>query len=373
VVLPGGPLTLLPDARLDRLRDRYVLIGADEANLGGNVRWATLDAAAGQLGAEHTTLVETAHKGLWFALAGTAAPGDAVLAGVGLLGATPGDLEIHVVSQPADGSAAAMPGGQSTSPAVATLPGGALPGARPLVAMASSRLGMAAALAWVDAKKGAVMLAALGGNGQPVTAPQLVDTAPAFGCLSFTPSGKDELTLGYYKYVDANATTPSWVIAEVRESGAIDSTLTLTLESADARCPLVTATDNGYAMAWQDSAGSWLGVYDSRTNRLQTYPFASALDFHGADLQPPLVGLAPLGKEFAVVLAKARSAELWRLDPVGSRRPGALGFPSLQGDMGGISSLPVAGSLYATYADYTAIDGGVGTSGQRYFVKASCF
>jgi hypothetical protein len=40
--------------------------------------------------------------------------------------------------------------------------------------------------------------------------------------------------------------------------------------------------------------------------------------------------------------------------------------------MGAISSVPVGGGLYVTYADYTAVDGGVGTAGQRYFLQATC-
>ena len=83
------------------------------------------------------------------------------------------------------------------------------------------------------------------------------------------------------------------------------------------------------------------------------YPFASASTFGGANLQPPFAGLAPFGTDYGVLLARPLDAELWRIDQTGNRRPGAVIFPSINGNLGTVSALPVNG-LIATYADYTS-------------------
>jgi hypothetical protein len=108
----------------------------------------------------------------------------------------------------------------------------------------------------------------------------------------------------------------------------------------------------GHAIVWQDVAGSWISIFDRRTDRLRSVPFAAATDFGGPTLQPPLVGLAAFGSDFGVLVARPRSVELWRLDEAGVRRPGALIFPSLVGEIGAVSAVPSGGVLAATYADY---------------------
>jgi hypothetical protein len=40
--------------------------------------------------------------------------------------------------------------------------------------------------------------------------------------------------------------------------------------------------------------------------------------------------------------------------------------------MGQISTVSVPGAVYATYADYSS-SSAVGTDGQRFFVKVTCF
>ena len=71
------------------------------------------------------------------------------------------------------------------------------------------------------------------------------------------------------------------------------------------------------------------------------------------------MGLAPFGTDFGVLLARPLDVELWRIDDMGNRRPGALIFPSVNGTFGSVSALPpspamVGGPLVATYADYTS-------------------
>src|SRR5438270_11846270 len=77
--VPGTPLTLLPDARLDVIGAGYALIGYDP---GANaVRWAM--GSEGALGTEHAFGLPAGVMNPVFAMAGTptGAPGDTVLIG----------------------------------------------------------------------------------------------------------------------------------------------------------------------------------------------------------------------------------------------------------------------------------------------------
>jgi hypothetical protein len=147
--------------------------------------------------------------------------------------------------------------------------------------------------------------------------------------------------------------------------------------------PWKTEPSTGYAFAWQDASGSWLTVHVARSNdgmtpnRFNNYPFASATDFGGPDLQPPIVGLSafPAGAsqstkvDFGVVFQRTRSVEVWRLGSDGVRRPGALLLPSQEGTMGDASSVTVGERLVVTYADYAP----AAQTGRRLLVDASCY
>jgi hypothetical protein len=246
------------------------------------------------------------------------------------------------------------------------------------VAMGSARPGMNAALSWSSG--GALAAGIFGGDGQSVRFASLQGDPSLSSCNSFVP-GRDDITFAAFtgsppvtSGAAGSSQTLSWSIVEMHQDGTVDSPLSLPLPPVvNPTCAQQAATDAGYAVVWQDAQGSWLGSYDMASNRFLTSLFAAAADFGGADLQPPLAGVAQVGGgDLAVVLAEATSAEVWRLSG-GARRPGALQLPSALGQMGAISSVPgVGGGLYVTYADYTAVDGGVGTAGQRYFLQATC-
>jgi len=135
-------------------------------------------------------------------------------------------------------------------------------------------------------------------------------------------------------------------------------------------------------MVWQDYSGSWLSVYyppcdpadtskpcdGNERGQVISYPFASSTDFGGPDLQPPLRGLAMFGTDYAVVLERTLSVELWRLDGGGRRRNGALVFPSQAGDPGRVSSVTRSGLLTSTYADFAGA-----STGRRIIVDAQCY
>ncbi|HTB60125.1 MAG TPA: hypothetical protein VLC06_19765 [Polyangia bacterium] len=368
VTLAGTPLTLLQDARLDQVGQGYYLLGSD----GANVRWAAVS-SEGTLSGEEAQPLPPGVTSAYYAVAGVETPGDTVL--VGYLGtdAAGANGGLAVIAFPADGSPPAAP-----ATTVVNFPGG-VPAASSVV-MISSRAGMNAGLAWIDSGSGQVMFATVDGTGAKTGAPVATSTSsgPPFSCLAFS-AGKDDLTVLYY----AQTTTipgPGWIIAEANEGGAVDSTTELGLPMGTG-CAVVSPTATGYGVSWQDTEGDWLAEYmpQKAPNPLSlSYPFASAADFGGSNLQPPIAGLAPFGTDFGVLLARPLDVELWRIEDTGSRRAGALIFPSIAGNFGTVSALAPSpfmaeGPLVATYADYTSPVGASQPTGGRLFLNAVCY
>jgi hypothetical protein len=360
-VVLGSALTLLPHARLDALGASFALIGADAD--GATARWATFDPTAGALGAEASAPLPSGAAGPWLALASGQAPGDTLLSAFAVSQGDDAELHMAVVdtaSPPATAPAA--------GPVYAVSHGALANGATPMVALAASRSGPHAMLAWVDVTAGAVMTLLLSAGGEPIGTPTMVEAAPRFACLGFAP-GKSALTLVYHKYADTMTTTPHYVIRELRETGELDSSLELIVGNRAATCPQLTPTDAGYAIAFQDDEASWLGVYDDSSGAFTINPFVAAVTFGGASAQPPLAGLAPAGADFEVLFDRAHGGELWRVTSSGGRRSGSIPFPNAQGTIGDISSQPNSGVMTATYADYSDASG---TAGQRHFVRVTC-
>jgi hypothetical protein len=370
VTLVGTPLTLLPDARLDQVGDGYFLLGSD----GSNVRWAAVS-ADGTLSGEQAQPLPPGVSSAYFAVAGVAAPGDTVL--VGYLGtdAASGGGGLAVIAFPASGAPPTAP-----ASTVVPFPGGIPPASS--VAMISSRNGMNAGLAWVDDVAHQVMVTTVNGLGMTTGAPVATSSSsgPPFLCLGFS-AGKDDLTVIYHAGTTAlKNQPPGWVIAEANEAGSVDSTTVLGLSGPmSIGCALVSPTAGGYGITWQDTEGAWLAEFVSQGMTLSTsYPYASAAGFGGSNLQPPLVGLAPFGADFGVLLARPLDVELWRVDEMGNRRAGALIFPSINGTFGIVSALApspatAGGPLVATYADYTSPAGAPTPAGGRLFINAVCY
>jgi hypothetical protein len=352
----------LADVRLDRVGDGFFLLGVDK----DLVRWVHLDSQR-NAGKEQSAPVPATRKlGPWFAAVGRNTPGDTILIAYGTTATNGMDLDITVVAAAADGSVA--PGAGTV---VTTIIGGAKAGAAtPQVALATSQSGTSAGLAWTAAGDGWLTALVLGGDGQAVGAAFSIDQIARVSCVGFVP-GKDDLSLAYYQYQSDSDTQPKWVIVEIDESGMF-STLALDFTDQSPSCPFLLSTSGGYALAWQSAAGSTLGTYDSGKNHFDDHLFAGAVEFGGPTLQPPLAGLGQAGSDFAVVVARVGAGQVWRVSAGGARVSGALIFPSESGNLGAISSVPVMGTLFSTYADYPA---GVSTTdprGQRYLVETTC-
>lgn len=368
--LAGSSLTLLKGARLDVIGSQYALMGQDRSDDANSIRWASLDDHGMVMGDEHAYGLSTDLKNPLFAMAGAQAPGDTVL--IGTVGADGAKGQLSMVAIPANGSAPAGPAAVAYE-----FPNG-VPSA---VAMVSSRNGVHAALAWVDDVAEQVFYAAVDATGALVGSPTPVASAQgSFRHLQFT-GGNDAATIAYYstELNTGKVQGAGWVIAEANESGAIDSSVSLAFSGAPPEHPaVVTATGEGYAIAWQDDSGDALMIYRTAAQNAAppVHAFASSSDFGGATLQPPLVALSAFGTDFGVVFQRDHDAELWRLDGMGGRRSGALIFPSAHGNMGDVSTVRAPGNgavLAATYADYTAGDAASGPRGDRLFVTATCY
>jgi hypothetical protein len=369
VAVPGSPLTLLSDAQLERVGASYALTGADADH--ATARWALFDPTAGALGPEQSLALPPAGAGPWLTVSSEQTSGDTALVALAIAAANGADAELHVVAVPTSSPPVAAP---PLGPALAVVKNGFANGAAPTVALGASRSGPHAVLAWIDPSDpmgAAVTTLVLSAAGEPIGTPAVLESLPKAACLGFAP-GKGALTLVYEKFGDAKASLANFMITELRDAGDVDSTLELILDHA-ASCPRLTPTDVGYALAFQDSEGSWLGVYDAGTNGFAINPFAAAVSFGGPSLQPPLAGLAPAGADFAVLLDRAHGGELWRVTSTGGRRAGQLLLPSASGMIGAISAVPDSQSITATYADYaTGGAAGTGPVGQRYFVTMAC-
>ena len=363
IALPDTtPLSLLPNVRADRVGNGIVLIGSDATA----VRWLTID-ENGVAGSEQSLPLPAGTTKVHTALAQASAPGDRVIVGLEISVMAGTATELHFIAAPIDGTPAPLPG-----PAVLTF----ARGVTPVVAMGTAKSAMVAGLGWLDPDTGLPMYALVDGQGGIVDqAMNPVDTDPAAGyaCLGFT-AGEGEATLSYLRYPTAALAPPTWVIADYGPGTGV-STLRLTVGQPGADmigCALTIPTTfaGGYAMAWQDYSGSWLSVYYGRpTDEVRSYPFASSTDFGGPDLQPPIRGLATFGADYGVVLERARSVELWRVDGAGVRRDGALVYPSRAGDLGRVSSVTTqSGRLTSTYADFTGA-----SAGRRLIVDAQCY
>src|SRR6185312_3184515 len=96
--LPGTPLTLLANARLDQVGGGYFLLGNDDTAL----RWGAVSADGSTLTGEQSYALPSEATALYYAMAGLESPGDTVLLGY-LRTATSGTgAELAVLALPAE-------------------------------------------------------------------------------------------------------------------------------------------------------------------------------------------------------------------------------------------------------------------------------
>ena len=213
------------------------------------------------------------------------------------------------------------------------------------------------------------------GQAQLVGDPAAIEAPSDLGyrCLGFGP-GKAELTIGYQRNPAVQLTGPTWMTADVAVGGGINTfSLYVAQLGGDMGCARTALYNNGglpeYAIVWQDVSGSWLSVYyGEQSGIVKSFPFSSATDFGGADLQPPIRGVATFANDFGVLFARRHAVEVWRIGPLGNRRSGFLVLPSLAGDIRAVVSVSSPRLLTSSYTDFTGTE-----TGRRLVIDAVCY
>lgn len=362
--LDGSPLTLLSDARLDRVGAGFVLLGSDAAN----VRWATLG-LDGHLGAEHAVAVPAHTDGPWFAMAGTAAtPGDHLIVAYAAAGASGGGTaDLMTFSVAADGTSPSIPASSGPIPDRA---------ANPLltVSAVSGRGGAQAGLVWAVQGTTAITARLLGPDGAPLGADLNLGMPASLSCIRFSP-GQQDLTV---LYVDVSGATPKAVGREISATGTAGSSFTMpligdnTVEISCASLALLP-TGTGYSVAWKStSLGDYFGTFDQGTGLFSTYLLQSDVQVSSGAGAAPIAGLGAVGKDFTLVVAPSTGGQLWETDFMGRRLGAPLLFPTTAENVGAIATQPLPSTIYATYADYSSTDVTDQTAGGRVFLALTC-
>lgn len=360
VTLPATPLSLLSRARLDRVDTGFVLIGAD----GDTVRWMRLS-ATGQAGPVASIEVPRERVGgPWFAVAGRESAGDTVIVAytvAAAAGAPVGTVSLVASAVPFVGGGAA-----TAAQPVAVVPDARLRSVQ--MVMAGGRSGRQAAIAWGERGSTTISALVLSGDGTPAAAPLDLGRVGDFDCLRFSP-GTGDLTVGY---VDLSSTPPRprFVLTELDANGAVSGSQALSIGERVPGCVELVPSDMGYALAWHNEVGTYLGVYDRKSAAFRSSLVVGDVRLSGG---PPTLGaLGWTGRDYALLFDRRSGGEVWRLTPFGERRGGGLLFPSMRGHVGQAASQPVGSSLVSTYADYFSADPANEQSGQRFFVTVTC-
>lgn len=367
---PGSPLTLLPDARLDRIGDTFVLLGTD----GNDVLWAALN-ADGTMGPEHVYQLTQPHLGPpLFAVAGASAAMDRlVVAYVPADAATVGSVNLMTV----------VVGFDNTMPTLPVSSGGVAAGAH-MVAI-SGRGGRHAGIAWAVPGRTDVMVRVLTGDGQPAVPDINLGNVGDFSCLRFLP-GREDLTIGYVDLTGMPTPMPAFVGAEINLAGQIGvsgmgmPSFRLELGSQTPGCFDLAPTTSGcgpnavapcYGVAWHGAGiGTFFGVLDPVNKSFPSNPVLHDVRVQGTP--PDVGGLGWTGKDYALVFTHTNGAEIWPIDAMGQRQGALPVLPSAAGHTGTVSTQPVGTALYLTYADYSSADPANTSDGQRFLVRVTC-
>ena len=370
VDLPATPLTRLADVRLDRAGLGFVLIGTDDKK--DLVRFARLS-ETGEVTGEATATIPARVLGPFFgattASAPTTAPGDQLLVVFGTASATaPGAIALQVLALNAGAAAASGPRPlQDPDGKDVVIPAGAT---AVQAAMGTAISGNRALFTWGQGTQPAapeVLL--LGADGATSRPSGSVAAGPTpWDCLAVVPSRAD---FGISRLVRPTGPggRPSWTFAEFKDDGTVTYTLAIDSSTAEMGCPTVAPTPKGYAIAWQNTHGTYFSDVDITRERIFVTSdiVRGAVRFGGPDRQPPLASVAAMGKEFGIVYATSSGPLVDRFTIFGNPRGGSLHLPS-RGRSGLVSAWPRVDAMFMTYLDR----GTDPASDVRPFAKVDC-
>lgn len=369
--LAANALTLLPDARLDRAGNGFVLLGTD----GDHVMWQTIDTAGGA-GPLRTVAVPSHTDGPWFGVAGTpGSPADHVVI---LFATNPSGSMATLASLTAgiDGSAGV------SVPSVGMIPDRGASKTPLLVSAGSSQAGQHMGLLWSSKGKSTVKARLFGADGQPLGGEVSLGDVDDVDCPRFV-AGQGDLTATFVK-TSGTPAAQAVVAREFNPDGSSGSTLNLGLvdwsKDVAGGCVPMAAASSGYGFGWRANGKTFSGddyaFFDPSkgAGTYTPYPLLSderATGGHAA----PLMGLGKTSDSvtrFIVVAAATPGGRAWEIDVGGNPISQDLVFPSVKGNTGTFSTAPLSGSLYVTYPDYTGKTATDHTAGSRIFAQLTC-
>jgi len=369
--IAANALTLMPDARLDRVAGGFVLLGAD----GDHVMWQSID-TAGNAGPLRTATVPARTDGPWFGVAGTAAtPGDHVVI---LYATNPSGSMATLTSMTVaiDGSAGAAPA------SVGMIPDRGAMKTPLLVSAGSGQAGQHMGLLWSLKGSSTVKAKIFGSNGQPLGDDVSLGSVDDLACPRFI-AGQGDLTATFVK-TTGSPPTQAVVAREFNADGSSGSTLNLGLvdwsKDEAGGCVSMAAAASGYGFGWRANGKSFSGddyaFFDPSSGAGTYTPYQVASDerWQGGRAAP-IVGLAKTSDSvprFIVAVAGPAGGLAWEIDQGGAPMSQNVAFPSVKGNVGTFSTQSMTGGLYVTYADYTGKSASDHTAGSRIFSQVTC-
>ena len=369
--MAANALTLMPDARMDRVANGFVLLGTD----GDHVMWQTID-TAGNAGPLRTVTVPARTDGPWFGVAGTAAtPGDHVVI---LYATSPSGNMATLTSITAgiDGSAGAGPA------SVGMIPDRGATKTPFLVGAGSGQAGQHMGLIWALKGSGTVKAKIFGSTGQPLGDDVSLGNVDDLDCPRFI-AGQGDLTATFVK-TSGSPATQSVVAREFNADGSSGSTLNLGLvdwsDDEAGGCVPMAAAASGYGFGWRVDGKSFSGddyAFFDPSGGAGTYtPYQVLSDERWkSGRAAPIMGLAKTSDSvtrFILAVAGAAGGLAWEINQGGEAMSQSVTFPSVNGNVGTLSAQPLTGSLYVTYADYTGKTASDHTAGSRIFGQVTC-
>ena len=353
--LPPGSLGDLPDARLERAGDDFVLVA--RAGDGSLLRFARLS-ADGVLGPLTTVPLpdRRAAFGPYWALTSKSAPGDQLLVLFGVPSSQmPGAIALQLIA--ASGGA----------PPSAPRPVIDATGTPVILPTAPAANGWTITLGPTANARAAVLT---WGNTSSMTAPAMlflddtgVGRAPISGldatpgpwsCLAVTQSRRQ---FGISRIVspagpDAH---PAWWFAEFDDLGQVGARFNLVLNTREAGCPTVAPTTRGYTFTWQNPNGTYFADVDTTRPGGDFYTSSIAkgsVRFGAPDQQPLVASVTSSGQDFSLLFAGA-TPTMDRYSLQGLQQGSTLVLPADR-RLGPLSAWSGPGSVFMTYFDQPA-------------------
>jgi len=357
-VLAETTVTKMASLKLLKTSAAMALVGLDDST----VRWSLLNPSDGKLGSAEGFALPNRLAGPWFALSGVGGANNQMVAIY--VAAKDGDATVTQVMAIAQNM-----GGTLVAPRAIfeTVPGTNPDSIRVSVGTAPSGLRAMVAIGFDNQDGADVKIFSLGENAQTVGM-ESVTVATKWGCPFWSAGARTQAPLNF-SYVN-QAAKPEFFVYEMQESGVSPTHVSLPSANIEKSCPIVAPKDGGFVYAWRTDAeirgGDYLFSSAPVPSDFDSYALANSVQFGGT--VPPLVGVAGMGRNIAVLWVKSTGPELALYTqmqvPVGKE---LLLSVSSGSKVGPVSSVSEKNAMFVTYRE-----SGSGAAGIRRLVKVTC-